>query len=527
MEKLKSSCDNFNNLSESPVLFLSGDEKASNTFLKICTKLYALTKSHNISVKADPLKQLHVDGFDDEQVWQQIDIFNNESVQTCSKGAAVCLNNWVELGPIDKNDEVTSSSENDQDLSEENEQLESNASDEHQSEVEENEKVEEVFEKTEVDDDFFSLRQMEKFLESQETKKQGDSDDDVDYFDELPSDDSDDDDGGFDDDDDDDASDIKGDDVDDDFANNDEQSSSDEIADDKIIKEEKKQSARDVKYDQFFSSVKNVGNLSSKDDNVVEKMSKFEKHKLKMSRRIEVLEEQALAEKDWQMKGEAVGSKRPVNSLLEEVLSFEHSERAAPEITDEYTFNLETMICQRIKDRAWDDVERKIKEVKDPHEFKKRIVLDQEQSKVSLQEIYEREYLEKISKEAKEDKENPAHVELSSMMTDLFKKLDALANFHYRSAPPDPEIKVVSNLPSIAMEEVQPVTHADADVLAPEEVHNKKEIKGDLEKTSTDRKRERRKKAARQKVSILFHCLVYSGSNCGFKPCYCHFVVLL
>lgn len=43
--------------------------------------------------------------------------------------------------------------------------------------------------------------------------------------------------------------------------------------------------------------------------------------------------------------------------------------------------------------QAWDDVVRKVKPKEDPFEYKKRVTLDQEKSKLSLGEIYEQEYL--------------------------------------------------------------------------------------------------------------------------------------
>ena len=69
---------------------------------------------------------------------------------------------------------------------------------------------------------------------------------------------------------------------------------------------------------------------------------------------------------------------------------------------------------------------------------------------------------------------------------------------------PRPEIKIITNAPSLQMEEILPITMTDASQLAPEEVFEKKkgELVGAEEKTDEDRKRERRQKKIKKKFAV-------------------------
>ncbi|XP_075216466.1 U3 small nucleolar ribonucleoprotein MPP10 [Lycorma delicatula] len=591
-EKICNFIDRFDNFTKNPEEFLEVQDNVENVkeFVK---SLYDFTKTieHNKSNET-ALPELIIDNFDEEQIWQEIELQNNDNINKFTSevswlsgkkdklffpvrlkkeiDAGECKSSVIKKkimkmethndvdGEIDEDDDDDDDDENndlDKNLLTDDESAEDVLLNRHKKENKIKQKP------SIVDDKFFKLSEMEEFLlaeEKREGKNIDESDFGIDMFEDIPSSDNEEEeeeqvrykykdffadpsaeqkhllesdvmdvnddkkdltdsdnmndnvsDGDVD------AKNNSDDDfhlhIEDDSETNGNMESNKQVRfnlsdDDDDGEEEDDFNNRN----EMDSNESNVENAKSRKGTLNELKSTFEKRKERLSKHIEKLEQKALSEKPWQMKGEISATARPENSLLEEVLEFDVTSRPAPVMTEETTERLEDIIIHRIKDKAWDDVERKLKPVETVNEFKKRLVLDQEKSKLSLAQIYEQEYIKQrdaatavgLKTDDKEPEELPEHKEIKNMMISLFSKLNSLANFHYTPKPAAPDIKIVSNIPAVNMEEVAPVTTSDATLLAPEEVvgKKKKELIGKEERTKTDKKRERRKKKHWQKL---------------------------
>lgn len=582
--------EEFKELTKSLYEFGQNAAKASDSLL-------SFSKSSQTSFK--PLKSLFVKGFDNEQIWQQLNVFNspfidssvNEISSLASKRAVFTLNIETKSkskSPVVTQEEAVKSilkASNTKEPAEKKEQQKVNGrkvkfslSDDGDESAGDGDQERNSHQAV----DFFNKDEMEAFLDAEDRKamdddpdkKKDDDDDDIDYFADIPS-DSDEEDGeneergmyfsffdepsekalkkkkkddirfGSDDDDDEDE-DEEGDFDDEELeegAGDDDEEELDtrdfddeDLADDDDDDEmsnhilgaasdsddEEEDASANNKDDPITRKLRALANEDLNSDRLdaddLQSKSEFERSQLLLKRRIQKAERELLHPSNlhWQLAGETTGDVRPENSLLEEHLQFDHVSKPAPLITDQTTLSLEGLIKQRIKDGAFDDVERKEKPTEQPFEFRRRILLESEKSKVGLVEVYEAEYLKKQQQlkeqqeggslgfaAAGEQEETETRKEVRRMMRGLFRKLDALSAFHYTPRPPEAEVKIINNLPAITVEEVTPDTVSDMKLLAPEEVFStrgKKVLQAPGERSATDRKRARRLKKKKQSV---------------------------
>lgn len=543
VEILNSVINTIDHNTKKPEQFLSIQNEVAVDFKNSLKRLYDFTKLET-QRNTNALPELITEGFDEEQIWQQIELQNESELDYLIDGVSKSLAENKKLTiSITKPKSVYNSEEN---LSEKEKKIveeETSDDDDDDEEFKSNlKKQKKDIRKRKkkssiVDDKFFKLEELDEYLtkeekkEKQNEKNEEKSDDEfVDLFNDFSDNDNKTEEAKllkyadfFD------SPESEDENLDNSIqhkeTNDEEELEENELDDNELLESLDSDSNNEIDVDNEMeeksSSKKkvtfNLTNDSDETDSLenkninkevdVEIKSSLEMRQERLKNKIGKLEEEALAEKPWQLKGEVSASNRPQNSLLEEFVEFDITTRPPPVITEQTTLKLEDIIKQRIKDKAWDDVQKKFKPVETPLEYKKKLILNQEKSKESLSQIYENEYLKQ--KEAlnpdnteKEEEEPKLHTEIREMMHSVFSKLDALSNFHYTPKQVQPEIKIISNMPAINMEEVAPIGMSDAALLAPEEIKAKPrgDLIGKAERTKTDMKRERRRKKMRQRA---------------------------
>jgi U3 small nucleolar RNA-associated protein MPP10 len=505
----------FTDFLDQPTRFLNA-EKDSNVYE---TYLSAAELFFKEATKNDPenlavLNELVTEGFDSNQIWEQIQLLNENAIQY--------LHTWIDEHGVKQEAEE---SENEYDKMLETEEVDSQEDQEMDQDFEEDLPMEELEEyeeslsekeeskpkKSIVDDEFFSLAEMEKFADMAEKRDiqmaKGDIEDDDDEnnifsigkgsllthvdlatgefdFDLEEEDDAEN------------ANDIRYSDF---FEPPEKQekkrkSWKDDMDDEEMEDEVSANGENDLPQDMNESK-----SLFDDDEEIpdAEKLSKFEREQLRMQKEIERLEAENMAEKEWTMKGEVSSKARPKNSLLEEDLDVDIAAKPVPVITEETTKTLEELIIQRIKDSAFDDVIRKAPIKNSVYDPNRRFELNDEKSKKSLAEIYEEEY-QKTQHTVKTEKDKALekqHQEIEDLFEELRDHLDALSNFHYQPKARTLELAVIpsATTSAIALEEVIPAHVSNSQLAAPKEVYQGQPGKSQEELESSEKTKLRQK----------------------------------
>lgn len=279
--------------------------------------VYHILKIENLLSK-NTLPELLIKDFETEQIWQQIELqnegFSTKSISNLSKvlvhNDQLVFDNVKDM-TVDKNDEIDTEKNisDDSDNSSSDEEYESEQRDsttkmfESDDELLSDENVNEQEADSEiiknrptsgkksiVDDDFFKLDEMESFLKSEESKLEGKN-----------------------------------------LQNGDDSDSDDGSIDLFKADSDEEDDVRNAKFKDFFVSKvdddkrskrnKFLEEMESEDETVAK--STFELRQERLQRKIDEIEETALSEKPWTLKGEISADNRPQNSLLEEVVEFD------------------------------------------------------------------------------------------------------------------------------------------------------------------------------------------------------------
>ena len=241
----------------------------------------------------------------------------------------------------------------------------------------------------------------------------------------------------------------------------------------------------DVRRDLFEDMSDHSGSEDALSDvsagNPKSRRSAHERRQAKLAEEIRKLESELVAKRAWTLSGEASAVDRPVNSLLEEDLDFEHVGKPVPLITEEVSETIEALIKRRILAQEFDElIRRRPDTLNNPRHARRGLVeVEDKKGDKSLAELYEEEHTKNADPDAyvsqSDDKLKRDEEEIKRMWQDVCGRLDALSSWHYKPKPAAPTLTVVADVATIAMEDAQPATAQGVaggeSMIAPQEVY--------------------------------------------------------
>lgn len=209
--------------------------------------------------------------------------------------------------------------------------------------------------------------------------------------------------------------------------------------------------------------------------------SAHERRQAKLAEEIRKLEAASVAKREWTLSGEAAAADRPMNSLLEQDLDFEHIGKPVPVITPEISESIEDLIKRRILSQEFDEVLRRRPETESVPAGTRRGLVELEDTKSGkgLAQLYEEEHVKNADPDnyvsQSDEKLQKEENEVEAMWKDVCAKLDALSSWHYKPKPTAATLSVVADVGTVSMEDAQPTTSqgvaGESSRMAPQEVY--------------------------------------------------------
>ncbi|PFH55968.1 hypothetical protein XA68_17318 [Ophiocordyceps unilateralis] len=209
--------------------------------------------------------------------------------------------------------------------------------------------------------------------------------------------------------------------------------------------------------------------------------STHERRQAKLADEIRKLEAASVAKREWMLSGEAGAADRPMDSLLEQDLDFEHVGKPVPVVTPEVNESIDELIKRRILAQDFDEVIRRRPDAESVPTGTRRgmVDIDDRKAEKSLAELYEDDHIKAADPEAHANEADAKlrreEAEVEALWKETCGRLDALSSWHYKPKPATAALSVVADVATVRMEDAQPGTAqavaGESSRMAPHEVY--------------------------------------------------------